>query len=85
LFAFRGADLRARGTLYDFLQPPFGGFQLLLAMRLQGLAPLVQGDGVLQINLTLLQPGNNGFQLFERALEAQFFYGLAGRFGGCPI
>jgi autotransporter translocation and assembly factor TamB len=55
--------------LHDLFQPAFGGFELGLAMVLQRLAALVKGDGILQIDLALLQAGDDGFQLLERGLE----------------
>jgi hypothetical protein len=80
LTGFRGADLRASRTQHDLFQPAFGGFQLFLAMALQGLSAFVQGDGILKVHLALLKAGNNGFQLLERAFEAQFFDVLASPF-----
>ena len=79
---FRRPDFRTRGPLHDLLKPPLGGFQFLLAMRFQRVSPLIQGDGVFQVDLALFQAGNYGFQLLERSLEALLVYGLAGPFGG---
>ena len=75
------ADFGAARAQYDFFQPPFRGFQFVLAMRLQRLAALIERDGILKIHFALLQPGNNGFQLPERALKAQVFDGLVGPLG----
>ena len=65
------ADFRAARAQHDFFQPAFGGFQFLFAMGLQRLSAFVQGDGIFQIHLALLQARDNGFQLLEGRLEAQ--------------
>src|SRR5436190_2022108 len=49
-------------------------------MCLQRLSAFVQSNGVFQVHLALLQPGDDGFQFLERPLKAQFFYDWA--FGG---
>ena len=72
-------DFRAARAQHDFFQPAFRGFQFFFAMGLQRLAAFIQGDGILKIDLALLQAGNDGFQLPERALKAQLFDGLVGR------
>ena len=78
----RLADFGPTSAQHDFLQPPFGGLQLFLAMQLQQLAALIQRDGILKIHLALLQPGNDGLQFLERALERQLVYGGSGFCGG---
>ena len=52
-------------------------------MGLQRLSAFVQGNGIFQVHLALLQAGDNGFQLFEGAFEAQLFDGFAGPFWAC--
>lgn len=44
-------------------------------MQLQQLPALIQSDGILKVDLTLLQPGDDAFQFLERAFERQFVYG----------
>src|SRR4051812_28957001 len=67
-----GRDRLAAGPQHDLFQPGFGRFELGFAMAFQSLATLIQGDGVFQIDLTLLQPGDDAFQLFESGLKAHF-------------
>src|SRR4051812_34786275 len=54
-------------------------------MGLQGLSAFVQGNGIFQVHLALLQASDNGFQLFEGTLEAQLFDGFAGHLRACPF
>lgn len=53
-------------------------------MGLQGLAALVQGDGILEIDIPLLQPGDDGLQLAQGGFktEAADLVGGAGRGDG---
>ena len=44
-------------------------------MSLQRLAPLIQGDGILQVDFALLQARDDGFQLLKCAFKAHFFNG----------
>jgi hypothetical protein len=55
----------------DLFQPAFRRLQLGLAMGFQRLAALVQDDGILEVDLALLQPGDNGLQLTKGCLEAE--------------
>lgn len=44
-------------------------------MGFQGLAPLIQGNGVLEIDLALLQACDDCFKLRQGAFKAQIFDG----------
>src|SRR6185437_16248456 len=75
---------RPPGPVDDLLKAAFGGLQLLLAVGLECLPALVKGDGILKIDLALLQPADDGFKLAQRRLETQGFdrgllgFGLSG-------
>jgi hypothetical protein len=45
-------------------------------MIFECLSAFVQSNRILKVHLALLKPGDDGFQLLERAFEAQFFDGL---------
>jgi hypothetical protein len=47
-------------------------------MIFERLPAFVQSDGILKIDLALLQPGDNGFQFLEGAFEAQLFDDFVG-------
>jgi hypothetical protein len=74
------AKLGTGSPQHDFFQPAFRRFEFGFAMALQRLAALVQGDGIFQVDLALLQPRNNGLQFLERQFETQAVNG--GGFGG---
>ena len=40
-------------------------------MAFQGLAALIQGDGILEINFPLLQPGDDGLQLAQGGFKTE--------------
>src|SRR6476646_2089899 len=66
----RPRDL-AIGPGGDLVDAGFGLPQQLLAAPLQGLAALIDGDRFLQRHLALLEPLDDRFQLFDRALEGE--------------
>src|SRR6478672_10882589 len=66
----RPGDL-AIGSGGDLVDAGFGLPQQLLAAPLQGLAALIDGDRFLQRHLALLEPLDDRFQLFDRALEGE--------------
>src|SRR5450432_1309829 len=66
----RTGDL-AVGVGGDLVDPRFRLPQQFLAAPLQGLAPLVDGDGFLQRHLAAFEPRHDGFKLLHRAFEAQ--------------
>jgi len=56
-------------------------------MAFEQLAALIQGNGIFQIDLALLQAGDDGFQLLQCAFEGQVLDGglaVLGRQGGSP-
>src|ERR1700748_1456720 len=65
------AASRARGSKHHLLQPGLSGLELLFAVRLQSLAAFVKRDRIFQIDLALLQPGNDPFKLLERHFETE--------------
>src|ERR1700754_1679236 len=55
----------------DLVDPRLSLPQQLLAAPFQRLAALVDGDGFLQWHLAVLEPLDDRFKLFDRALEAE--------------
>ncbi len=66
----------------DLLQTAFGGFQLLLAMRFQRLAALVKRDRVLEIDLALLQAGDDLLEPLQCDFETEVLDRFGLGFGG---
>src|SRR5690242_19229638 len=66
-----GSGRLAAGIGGDLVDPRLGLTQQLLAPPLQGLAPLIDRDGLFQRNLAIFQALDDRFELFDRALEGQ--------------
>ena len=60
------------GTEVDLLDSRFGFFQQRLAVLLEGFAPFVDGDGILQRNIAALQPSHDVLEFGESLLEGEF-------------
>src|SRR6185312_10335508 len=71
---------RTAGAMHDLLETALGGLQFGFAMCLERLAAFVEDDGVLQIDLALLQTADDGLQLLEGGLETQRFDRGGGNF-----
>src|SRR5262245_41884575 len=66
-----GSGRLAGGIERDLLHPRLGLPQQLLAAALERLAPLVDGDRLLERHLALLEPLDDRFELLDRPLEGE--------------